>query len=278
MYDQIETIGNTLIQHGKFNDRIYLMKLSQSEFPGIIDVLDRKAEKQKYTKIFAKIPAYASSEFLENGYVKEARVPQFFGGERDAFFLAKYLSPNRKNTKNMEKINSILRTAKSKAMEEPELALDKRFAFRKCERPDATAMAEVYKEVFATYPFPIHDPEYLAKTMDENIVYFGIWEGGRLVALSSSEMDVKAKNVEMTDFATLPDYRGNGLAVFLLNEMEKEMRRRGLKTAYTIARALSFGMNITFARMDYRYSGTLIKNTNISGRLESMNVWYKFLT
>jgi len=36
-------------------------------------------------------------------------------------------------------------------------------------------------------------------------------------------------------------------------------------------------MNITFSRMGYRYSGTLLNNTNISGRLESMNVWYKFL-
>ena len=37
-------------------------------------------------------------------------------------------------------------------------------------------------------------------------------------------------------------------------------------------------MNITFARQGYAFSGTLYNNTNISGNLESMNVWHKPLT
>lgn len=113
--------------------------------------------------------------------------------------------------------------------------------------------------------------------MNENVIYFGLWRQSKIVALSSAEMDIESSNAEMTDFATLPGYRGKGLAAFLLQQMESEMRKRHIKTAYTIARALSFGMNITFAKMGYRYSGTLINNTNISGRFESMNVWYKSL-
>ncbi|MDD2310679.1 MAG: hypothetical protein PHH91_13970, partial [Desulfuromonadaceae bacterium] len=42
--------------------------------------------------------------------------------------------------------------------------------------------------------------------------------------------------------------------------------------------AYSFGMNITFARDGYSFGGTLTNNTNISGSLESMNVWYKTLS
>jgi putative beta-lysine N-acetyltransferase len=90
-------------------------------------------------------------------------------------------------------------------------------------------------------------------------------------------MDSDAQNVEMTDFATLPEYEGNGLAIYLLHNMENEMRNRKIKTAYTISRAVSYGINIIFAKMGYEYCGTLIKNTNISGNFESMNVWYKFL-
>jgi len=37
-------------------------------------------------------------------------------------------------------------------------------------------------------------------------------------------------------------------------------------------------MNITFARNNYSFAGTLINNTNISGQIESMNVWYKALS
>ncbi|MFH1725408.1 MAG: putative beta-lysine N-acetyltransferase, partial [Elusimicrobiota bacterium] len=45
----------------------------------------------------------------------------------------------------------------------------------------------------------------------------------------------------------------------------------------TIARAVSFGMNIAFARVGYSFGGTLWNNTNISGNIESMNIWHKRL-
>jgi len=53
------------------------------------------------------------------------------------------------------------------------------------------------------------------------------------------------------------------------------MKARGIKTAYTIARAASPGMNITFGRAGYAFSGRLKNNTQIAGDLESMNVWHK---
>jgi putative beta-lysine N-acetyltransferase len=81
----------------------------------------------------------------------------------------------------------------------------------------------------------------------------------------------------MTDFATRPDCRGRGLANHLLVQAEAAAEKLGIKTAYTIARAYSAGMNITFARNGYTFSGTLTHNTQISGKLESMNVWYKAL-
>jgi predicted hydrocarbon binding protein len=59
--------------------------------------------------------------------------------------------------------------------------------------------------------------------------------------------------------------------------MENQMRLSKMLTAYTIARSVSHGINITFARAGYTYGGRLINNTNISGKIESMNVWYKSL-
>jgi len=55
------------------------------------------------------------------------------------------------------------------------------------------------------------------------------------------------------------------------------MKNKGIKTAYTIARAMSAGMNVTFSKTGYRFGGRLKNNTNISGNIESMNVWYKYL-
>jgi putative beta-lysine N-acetyltransferase len=142
---------------------------------------------------------------------------------------------------------------------------------------DAEAMAHLYRLVFASYPFPIHDPEYLRRTMAENVCYYGFWENGRPVALASAEMDIGAGSAEMTDFATHPECRGGGRATQLLAALEREMAQRQIKTLYTIARAVSFGMNLTFAKLGYRYGGTLPRNTQIAGELECMNIWFKGL-
>ena len=113
--------------------------------------------------------------------------------------------------------------------------------------------------------------------MLKNIVYFGIEINKKLVALSSAEVDHDSRTVEMTDFATLPEFTGNSFASHLLERMEQDMKTRAIRTAYTIARAISTGMNITFARAGYTYTGRLINNTNIAGNIESMNVWHKIL-
>ncbi|MFA9397978.1 MAG: hypothetical protein ACERKV_06920 [Clostridiaceae bacterium] len=78
----------------------------------------------------------------------------------------------------------------------------------------------------------------------------------------------------MMDFAVLKEYRGYGFARYLLNQMENELKTLNVKLAYTIAKAKSEGMNITFTKNIYTYAGTLINNTDIAGQIESMNVWY----
>lgn len=276
MYDTITYLENSLIQHGTYNDRIYLMKLSQADFPSIINKLDTLAINKRYSKIFAKIPEYALAIFLAKGYEAEAAIPEFYNGKEAAYFLGKYFSQTRRQPQNKDEIDNVLMAAKSK------LGLDFQiptpsagFSYRECQTADILEITELYKQVFASYPFPIQDPNYIAKTMENNVTYFGVWHGQTLAALASAEMDLHARNAEMTDFATLPEYRGKGLSTFLLHSMENYIRKIGLQTAYTIARSVSYGMNITFAKLGYTFSGTLLNNTNISGSLESMNVWYK---
>ena len=278
MSDKIEGLGNSRIQHGTFNDRIYLMKLSCRDYPDIVNRLNNLAEYHGYSKIFAKVPESAGSLFRKNDYKVEASIPSFYNGEETGLFLGKFLQKNRQNSSDRETMRSVLKTAEEKAALPDSPALPEEMQWRICVPDDAEEMAEAYRQIFETYPFPIRDPDYLRETMMANeVVYFAVECGGKIVSLASSEMCKKYRHVEMTDFATLPDYRRNGLATFLLSVMEEEMRRRGMKLTYTIARALSYGMNITFSRRGYQYSGTLLNNTNISGRLESMNVWYKFL-
>ncbi len=273
MCDTVATLGTSRIQHGKASDRVYVMKLSPREADAVLTHADALAAEHGYTKLFAKVPAAAGDAFVRAGYRTEATVPALFDGEA-GLFLGKYLDETRADAPEADRLRDVLELAMSKAAS-PAGPLPEGVSLRTCTAADVAAMAALYREVFATYPFPIHEPAFLRETMASHVLYVGAWRGDELVAVASAEMDRAAGHVEMSDFATRPDCRGQGLATHLLIAMEAEMPRRGIRTAYTIARAVSAGMNITFARQNYRFAGTLVNNTDIAGRIESMNVWYK---
>lgn len=273
--DKIENIANSLIQHGKSSDRIYLMKLDRSDVQTIIPKLDALARENQYTKIFAKVPEDLANKFLENGYRQEARVPKFFKGVTGCMFLGKFFSQDREQNQDTAEIQKILDLAVKKSQDTDPQAYG--YEISQAGREDVEQMSQVYKKVFASYPFAIDNPDYLLETMKSHVKYYTVRNKNEIIAVSSSEIDREAENAEMTDFATLPEYRGQNLGLLLLRQMESDMKLEGIKTVYTISRALSYGINITFAKNNYYFAGTLTKNTNISGSIESMNVWYKHL-
>jgi beta-lysine N6-acetyltransferase len=277
MNDSLETFGRSLVHHGACSDRAYLMKLHAEDSGEIVRSLDTLASFHGYSKIFAKVPAWARERFLASGYVEEARIPGFYPEGDDVSFMGKFFTESRAREQEHQLVHDVLAAAESADVISSPTPLPSGFSARGAVEADAVEMAKIYSEVFASYPFPIHDPVFLRAAMEDSTIFFGIWNGTTIAALSSAEMDVCSASAEMTDFATPPAYRGNGFALFLLRKMEEAVRDRGIRTLFTIARAYSYGMNITFARNGYCFGGTLTNNTNISGRLESMNVWYKIL-
>lgn len=275
MHDSLESIGRSLCHHGPHNDRAYLMKLHEEDSGEIVSSLDLLATSRGYSKIFAKVPAWARERFHVGGYAEEARIPGFYPGGEDLCFMGKYFTESRAREQESQLVSEVLAVAGTSAVVSTPTPLPSVFAFRTAREEDGEEMAKIYREVFVSYPFPIHDPAFLRAAMNDATLFFGIWNGSTIAALSSAEMDACSASAEMTDFATPPAFRGNGFALHLLREMEEAVRGRGIRSLFTIARAYSFGMNITFARNGYSFGGTLTNNTNISGRLESMNVWYK---
>ena len=277
MYDIIEKLRNSIIQHGYHNNRIYLMKLHEGDAPDILHTIDSLARNKGYEKILAKIPTSLRPVFTRNGYSQEAAVPGFFRGVDDMVFMVKYFSLERSLEKHKGGIQQIIAIAQKKNARRVTHNDEESLRIQRCLPSDALQMSLVYKQVFQTYPFPIHNPGYLVDTMKTHTHCFCALNREEMIALSSSEIDVDTQSVEMTDFAVLPDWRGRGIAAKLLEQMEEEMVQMGMRTAYTIARALSYGMNKTFGKMGYTYSGILTNNSNISGRIESMSVWHKKL-
>lgn len=278
MNDKTIKIGRSLIQHGSYNDRIYLMEWGGDDPDFLSGELLGLAGKEKYSKIIVRVPEQAKDIFIKKGFVVEARVPSFYNGEEDGYFLGFYLDNKRYKIGRDEHIKKVLTTAMEKAVQPVLAPLKKGLNMKIAEEEDLKEIAALYKIVFPDYPFPIYDPTFLKESMNSgHNRYFLICNSEKIIAASSVEMYPKESFAEMTDFATLPDYRGHSLARHLLKEMESFSKNEGFKTAYTIARAVSFGMNITFSRMGYHYAGTLINNTRIGQGIESMNVWFKRL-
>lgn len=276
--DTTVQMGHSLVQHGVQGNRVYLMKLDLRDCPGIVDELDALAYQNGYTKIIATVPEQARDHFETASYGVEATIPKFFCGTEDGHYMARYLDETRKVPESPGELFDIRRAAIDRSQAShaaPPLREDR--SLRRCEQDDCSAMARLYREVFATYPFPIYDPGYLLEIMKSHVAFFGVWQGEELIALASAEMNKKQKYVEMTDFATRPDARRQGLAKHLLHTMHLAMGEEGFCTAFTIARAISTGMNYTFADCGYHFGGTLINNTGIAGTIESMNVWYREL-
>ena len=279
MPDIVEKIGESLIQHGKFNNRIYLLKLDPGDTNTIIPDLEKLALNEGYTKIFCKIPSNESPVFILNGYHIEAFIPRFYNGFSDCILVSKFFDEDRKNppTEELALFDELLRFSNEKTVGKD---IDNYYRYLSVElnADDVVDITEVFKQVFETYPFPVHDSSYILETMEKgNARYFGIRDGKKLIGLSTAEIDQEGKNAEMTDFAVLPKYRGYNLAFRLLLTMEKEMALTGIKTCYTIARLKVPGMNKTFIKAGYSYGGTLVNNTNIGGSIESMNIFYKHL-
>lgn len=275
--DIIETINGAEIQHGPLSQRIYLMRLGTGDVHRLIAQLDHLALTKGYGKIFAKIPATRWNLFASANYLKEAVVPGFFAGDTDGFFVAKYFSAKREKSQVEDKVLRFAQKMEEGSAKHSISAGNIGYTVEPCRPADAGEMAGIYRKVFQSYPFPIHDPAYLEEMMDNDVHYFGIRVKGRLVAIAAAEPVSADKNVEMTDFATVPEWRGRGGAGMLLRHMDQVMGDLGIRTAYTIARAESDGINAVFQRNGYNYAGLLKNNTHISGRIQDMTVWYKHL-
>jgi putative beta-lysine N-acetyltransferase len=277
LFDTCDQLEGASIQHGPNSSRVYLMSMKQGEPTLLPAAMYQLAKAQGYGKLFAKVRQCESAHFFNHGFTEEARLPGYYpamgqGMDEDALLLGAYLDAERRidiKAAEHEKVLDLARNNLSKitpAAHWQVITLDKEYA---------EEMAHLYREVFPSYPFPIHETGYLCETMSDNVSYFGIKYKGRLIALASAEQDLDNMAVEMTDFATLPEFRGQQLAAVLLNKMESSMAQLGFRQAFTIARATSVGMNRTFAKNDYHYQGRLINNTQISGQIESMNIWCK---
>ena len=273
--DRTEIICGSRVQHGPLNRRIYVMHLDTGAVGQLLPALDRLADDRGYEKITARIPRTCWPAFRAAGYVCEAQVPGFFNGRIDALFVARFLSPRRMAPDRVG--DGAVTGNPPPALAAGSAPTGAAAAVSACTPVDAEALGRLFRETFASYPFPVHRAAFLRQAMAGDVFYFCIRIADRIAAAAAAETDPDSRSCEMTDFATRSEYRRRGFAGKLLGRMHDCARGLELKTAYTIARADSRGMNRVFRKRGYRFAGRLVKNTHIHGRIRDMNVWYRIL-
>lgn len=210
------------------------------------------------------------------GFQPEAMIDRYFLGS-DAHFFSKFYSSDRKKNDHWITEDGIIHSIFQLTSASEKTSLPSEYELKKADETCAEALSALYCEVFQIYPTPLHDPEYVKKTMNEGTIYYVFYYQGKIVSAASAEINLFYKNAELTDCATLSEHRKYGLMKFLLQKLEQDLKQNGIFCAYSIARALSFGMNAVLFQLGYQYRGRLMNNCYIYDKLENMNMWVKNL-
>lgn len=274
---QIEEAGyQTKVYLDLYNDRIRVIKYRGEDITGLTRRLDYLAEKNSFGKVFLKARSDEREKFLPHGYVLEGIFKHYFNGEH-AYCLSKFYSQERRLSYRFEEATAIMEDV---SRIEPDSIADypvaEGFALREATSEDIPALCKLYKSVFKTYPIPLNDPTYLELLLASDYYFIVATDkDGRIVSCASADMSTEYGNAEITDCASLPEMRGKGLMAAIINALELEMKKRDISCLYSLARALSPGMNTVFRKHGYTFTGRLVNNCNIFGKFEDMNLWVK---
>ncbi|MGP4038943.1 putative beta-lysine N-acetyltransferase [Gracilibacillus sp. D59] len=206
----------------------------------------------------------------------EGMIRGFFNGET-ALIYAIFLYSDRKQSVDVETEEQIMQNIKQRMEEELTFDLPEGYSMRWAEKKDAPQMALLYKTVFKSYPTPMNDPEFI-KEMMQNQVYFSIIEKeGSVVSACSADVLPEFQSAELSDCATYPNHRGKQLLSYQVSRLIPRVRQMGIHVLFSYSRSISVGMNLVNVKHGFQYGGKMIRNSNIAGSMENMNIWYKIL-
>jgi putative beta-lysine N-acetyltransferase len=280
LFRRLEVSGDdwyALLEEDGINERIKLKKYRFNGRPGLGALgehLMTFARDQGLGKIITEVREADFEQFLGRGFTPEGMIPGYFQGEV-AYVLSYFTDPNRQASTKLDRENEILEAVLA-APQQGSSEVSDRFTLGPATIDDVTELAAVYETVFTTFPTPLHEPAFVAHLMESREGIFHVArQGNRIVSAAAAEVDWADRHAEMTNCATLPDFRGQGLMAALLHGLEPTMADESIGCLYSLARASSFGMNLVLRRLGYKFRGRLINNSHIMGDYEDMNIWVK---
>ncbi len=142
---------------------------------------------------------------------------------------------------------------------------------------DAARIAQLIDLTFQDYPTPSHDPAYVASQIENGVPFRFVEVGGKVVACASAELVPDARTAELTDCATLPEYRERGHMKILLADLMWDLEQKGYCSAHTFSRARIPGINVLFKKLGFEHCGSIHQSCRIGDGLEDMNIWIRQL-
>lgn len=264
------TISGPIVEEG--NKRLVVNGYAHGTKPSLfIRQLIEEAIEKKLEKIWLWALPADVSEFLSGGFRMEGSL---FRGiyQEFAISLAYYVSEARSHSDKIEAENDIIHSVRTKPIKQSQV-LPPGIELKLLDETFAPQISQLLTKVFASYPTPVENPHYVRSLIHQGNIFAGAFSHGRLIGVAAAYPDLILKRCEMTDCATLEEYRGHSLSERLLLIVEHEVQKRGSFKLYTLARAQSYGMNRVFHKLGYIYQGQLINNCHIAGSFQDMNLW-----
>ncbi|MEG9297982.1 putative beta-lysine N-acetyltransferase [Mangrovibacillus sp. Mu-81] len=236
--------------------------------------LNNDSQFDNYEKLIIKARESQFMTLIERGFVHEGVINHYFNGDR-VHFMSRFMKEERRTSSYWSQEDDLLSSVHKLGVY-PSF-MDSDDSILVAGTGQAEELSSLYKEVFKLYPVPLHDPRYIKDAMKNGTIFVCIRKNEQIISAASAEINFQYKNAELTDCATLPLYRKGGFMKNLIARLEEELLYRDIYCAYTIARALSYGMNAVFHQLGYEYRGRLANNCYIFDKIEDMNLWEKDL-
>ncbi len=213
------------------------------------------------------VPSFTRSGFRQEGRLtgKHAAGP--------TVSMAYYVTAPRGESQALELEDKILEQVRALPLR-PLLPLSEKIKLRFMGLNDSQAISRLLGQVFVSYPSPV-DQDYIKALITKGYLFCGACSGEELVSMAAAYPDRDGGRCEITDCATLSDFRGLALTERLIKLLEIEVRQLGSYVLYSLARATAPAVNRVFHRLGFSYRGRLINNCHIAGALEDMNLWVK---
>lgn len=258
------------------NQRIRVLDYRAAALEPMILQLRAIAEANGFDKIIVMASANDWLAFLRHGYVLEAVIRYFHQGA-DAYVVSKFRSQARLASSSLMSEILLIEEIMASPPKSDAGVLPKDCSLRLARRDDIPRLLELYRGIFVSYPSPLVHEAYLRAIFASESLFAICVRGSDLVAAASAEFHPRARAAELTDCATIPEFRGRGIMSALVRFLENELVRREYLSAYTMARARSVGMNRVFYSLGYEFMGRLVNNCDIQGAFEDMNIWVRSL-